>query len=964
MKSQKQQSEKMLLQAQQPYYIEVLHRNIGGPSFLSVAWEGPGLAQAVIGGQYLAPWLTGVARAAPGTAQRGTILHECWLALGTTFRDLGTGPSVLSSPELTSLKVTDLGEQGVATRHIQPGEPFPAEPDYCWAEVEGQVTAVSELEDAPLLELTQGDRRMTLKLEERPEGGTLSALLGAKVHAEGACVSALDPHGHRVAELLRVPDLRHIELREVPHVPLTPLHELEKGASFEGQRVRVCGRVVEMSEDGFRVEEGGSRFFAYVSTNGTDWDPVGDMSVPLEQTGVVGLAVLSHTNGTLTEAAFSKAEWLGENWQHTDIDTNTAPQGQVRLGSDGGVVKGGGSDINHDTQQFHYVWRTNTGDATLVVRVDSLLNTHEWAKAGIMFRDRPEVNSRYAALFITPDHGAQFQWRGTDSGDTSFLLREAQAPCWLKLVRRSPALSVALSGGSEHVHPGHWVEVLGVVGGAGDKTRLTNGFCRFAEENWSQAPIVTPEQIAQATGANWEQHWVRVSGQVLEATNGLVVLDDGQVEVRGDASSDGRNWKPVGSAVVQLGGPAYVGLTACAEDARQEARAVFSELKGLPRNLQSVDIGNPNRPGTNYWEEDKLRMTAGGVQMFNDSQQFHFAAARMPSTGSVVVKVDSLEGASEWTKVGLQFRERLAEASRYVNLALSRQHGVELQFRTARTGNTTSTLVDASAPYWLKLTWRPVQLPVHTGLAKNNVEPGQRIEVLGSLHWDETNASLNDAVWRPVQTGVANGQDERIGPADASVVTALGELWQMPLEEAARAHPVRLRGVLTYAEPGLVALDDGTTGLWLVGGQALEHAQAGDFVQVEGTSRAGAVSPEVEVNNLQVLSAGALPHSPATSLAVLLANSHDSQWVEMRGVAHEVRPKSLVLAVEGGTLEAFLPNELEGAKRAELSGSLLRVRRGRAPEPGQEQNAIDPGGTLRALHRADHHRTATAGPTV
>lgn len=398
-----QQSEKMLLQAQQPYYIEVLHRNIGGPSFLSVAWEGPGLAQAVIGGQYLAPWLTGVARAAPGTAQRGTILHECWLALGTTFRDLGTGPSVLSSPELTSLKVTDLGEQGVATRHIQPGEPFPAEPDYCWAEVEGQVTAVSELEDAPLLELTQGDRRMTLKLEERPEGGTLSALLGAKVHAEGACVSALDPHGHRVAELLRVPDLRHIELREVPHVPLTPLHELEKGASFEGQRVRVCGRVVEMSEDGFRVEEGGSRFFAYVSTNGTDWDPVGDMSVPLEQTGVVGLAVLSHTNGTLTEAAFSKAEWLGENWQHTDIDTNTAPQGQVRLGSDGGVVKGGGSDINHDTQQFHYVWRTNTGDATLVVRVDSLLNTHEWAKAGIMFRDRPEVNSRYAALFITPD---------------------------------------------------------------------------------------------------------------------------------------------------------------------------------------------------------------------------------------------------------------------------------------------------------------------------------------------------------------------------------------------------------------------------------------------------------------------------------------------------------------------------------------------------------------------------------
>jgi hypothetical protein len=298
----------------------------------------------------------------------------------------------------------------------------------------------------------------------------------------------------------------------------------------------------------------------------------------------------------------------------------------------------------------------------------------------------------------------------------------------------------------------------------------------------------------------------------------------------------------------------------------------------------------------------------------------------MPPSGSVVVKVDSLDGPSEWTKVGLQVRERLGETSRYANLAVSREHGVEFQFRTARMGNTTSTLTNASVPCWLKLTWSPVQLPVHTSMAKNNLQTGQRIEVLGLLHWNEANAALNDAMWRPVQTTAAEGQDDLNGLTDASALTAIGELRQMPLEQAARAYPVRLRGVVMYAQPGLLALRDSGAGIWMVGGQALAPARAGDFVQVEGASRAGAVSPEVEVKSLQVLGPGALPQSSVTSLEALLANRQDSEWVEMRGIAHEVRSNSILLNVEGGILEAVLPNELDAAKRDLLAGSLLQVR--------------------------------------
>jgi fibronectin type 3 domain-containing protein len=54
-----QQSESVSLTAGQKYYIEVLHKEDSGNDNIAVAWEGPGIAQQVIYGIYLSPWLTG-----------------------------------------------------------------------------------------------------------------------------------------------------------------------------------------------------------------------------------------------------------------------------------------------------------------------------------------------------------------------------------------------------------------------------------------------------------------------------------------------------------------------------------------------------------------------------------------------------------------------------------------------------------------------------------------------------------------------------------------------------------------------------------------------------------------------------------------------------------------------------------------------------------------------------------------
>ncbi len=62
-----QQSSVISLNGGQGYYIEALHKEGGGGDNLAVAWQGPGISQAVIDGAYLSPW-TGGAPQPPGQA--------------------------------------------------------------------------------------------------------------------------------------------------------------------------------------------------------------------------------------------------------------------------------------------------------------------------------------------------------------------------------------------------------------------------------------------------------------------------------------------------------------------------------------------------------------------------------------------------------------------------------------------------------------------------------------------------------------------------------------------------------------------------------------------------------------------------------------------------------------------------------------------------------------------------------
>jgi hypothetical protein len=95
-----------------------------------------------------------------------------------------------------------------------------------------------------------------------------------------------------------------------------------------------------------------------------------------------------------------------------------------------------GADIWGTADQFHFAYKTLTGPGTIVARVDSVQNTHNWAKAGVMIRESLDADSKHAFAIISAGSGVASQGR-TDTGNTSFDITEAAvaAPHWVKLER-------------------------------------------------------------------------------------------------------------------------------------------------------------------------------------------------------------------------------------------------------------------------------------------------------------------------------------------------------------------------------------------------------------------------------------------------------------------------------------------------------------------------------------------------
>lgn len=124
--------------------------------------------------------------------------------------------------------------------------------------------------------------------------------------------------------------------------------------------------------------------------------------------GASNVSTLSNAANATTQAAAA--------WSNQDIGAVAATGSFADNGSSLSVT-GSGADIWGTLDEFHFAYRTLTGDGELIARVTSLTNTNANAKAGVMLRETLTANSRYALMMMTPGaNGGAFQRRTTTGG--------------------------------------------------------------------------------------------------------------------------------------------------------------------------------------------------------------------------------------------------------------------------------------------------------------------------------------------------------------------------------------------------------------------------------------------------------------------------------------------------------------------------------------------------------------------
>jgi len=95
-----------------------------------------------------------------------------------------------------------------------------------------------------------------------------------------------------------------------------------------------------------------------------------------------------------------------------------------------------GSNIGGTADEFHFAYKTLTGPGSITARIDSIQNTHDQAKAGVMIRETLDPDSAHAFACVAPVDGVGSRGRtATGGGSFSTFQADITAPHWVKLER-------------------------------------------------------------------------------------------------------------------------------------------------------------------------------------------------------------------------------------------------------------------------------------------------------------------------------------------------------------------------------------------------------------------------------------------------------------------------------------------------------------------------------------------------
>jgi hypothetical protein len=97
-------------------------------------------------------------------------------------------------------------------------------------------------------------------------------------------------------------------------------------------------------------------------------------------------------------------------------------------------------------------------------------------------------------------------------------------------------------------------------------------------------------------------------------------------------------------------------------------------------------------------------LTGSGIDIWANSDQFHFAFKEFTGGGSIIAKVESLDNTDPFAKAGVMIRDTLDGNSRYIGVFITPENGVRFQYRNTTDGSTDRYFEEGiTAPQWVRL---------------------------------------------------------------------------------------------------------------------------------------------------------------------------------------------------------------------------------------------------------------------
>ncbi len=154
-----------------------------------------------------------------------------------------------------------------------------------------------------------------------------------------------------------------------------------------------------------------------------------------------GSATVQASTGTIAgTASITISPALGIFTNDLDIGSPT-PAGSASYAASTGVytVTGGGADIWNTSDQFNYLYKSYSGNGTLIARVTNIPNVPAaggWSKAALMWRNSTSTSDVFVDVLVSYSNGISLQYRTASGGSaTQSSNFSATAPAWIELVR-------------------------------------------------------------------------------------------------------------------------------------------------------------------------------------------------------------------------------------------------------------------------------------------------------------------------------------------------------------------------------------------------------------------------------------------------------------------------------------------------------------------------------------------------